>query len=368
VLYLGLRVVGLLLTWQGRARLIARTSKLWRWEFWPLWLFYAPVLAWIAWLAVRYRGLATVSAANPAMPHGGFVGESKAETLDALPPAVVQPYVRVDPGDPAERAATLQAHAGEAGWSLPLVLKPDQGQRGVGVKLVGDWDAARTYLATHAREVLAQPYHPGPHEAGIFYYRVPGETTGRIFSITDKRFPQIVGDGQSTLEELVLRDRRLRMQARIFRRRHARQLAVIPAEGERVRLAVAGNHCQGTMFLDGEHLRTPALEAAIDAVARGYDGFYFGRFDVRYESEAALRRGRGFRILELNGITSESTNVYDPSFTLLRAWITLCRQWTLAYRIGFANRERGHRVSTIRGWLRDVRAYYRLQTADRLAD
>ena len=92
----------------------------------------------------------------------------------------------------------------------------------------------------------------------------------------------------------------------------------MPAAGEAVRLARAGNHCQGTEFRDGRHLHTPALEAAVDAIARRIDGFYFGRFDVRYASPEALARGEGFAIVELNGVTSEATHVYDPDGSLAR--------------------------------------------------
>jgi hypothetical protein len=45
-------------------------------------------------------------------------------------------------------------------------------------------------------------------------------------------------------------------------------------------------------------------------------GFYFGRFDVRFNSEDELRKGEGFRIVEANGVTSESTNLYDPDYSV----------------------------------------------------
>ena len=77
-------------------------------------------------------------------------------------------------------------------------------------------------------EILAQTYNPGPREAGIFYYRLPDETRGRIFSITDKSFPEVQGDGRSTLEELILRHRRLRMQWRVFTKRLGERLQTVP--------------------------------------------------------------------------------------------------------------------------------------------
>ena len=110
--------------------------------------------------------------------------------------------------------------ADDRGWSLPLILKPDVGMRGTGVRLIRAWDQAGEYLAVVDASVIAQPYHPGPFEAGIFYYRMPGSPHGRIFSITAKQFPLIVGDGTSTVESLILSHPRYRLQAARFAARH----------------------------------------------------------------------------------------------------------------------------------------------------
>jgi hypothetical protein len=93
---------------------------------------------------------------------------------------------------------------------------------------------------------------------------------------------------------------------------------------------------------------TAELERAIDAIARRFEGFFIGRFDVRYASIEGFRAGRDLAIVELNGVTSESTNLYDPSWSLWAAYRTLFQQWSLLYRIGAANRQRGHGVSTLR--------------------
>jgi hypothetical protein len=122
------------------------------------------------------------------------------------------------------------------------------------------------------------------------------------------------------------------------------------------------------MFLDGAQFETPALEQAIDALARSFDGFYFGRFDVRFTDPERFMAGEEFRIVELNGVTSESTNVYDPDYGLLRAWRTLGRQWSLAYRIGAANRRQGHRTSSVRALVRAARRHYALLPVDLVSD
>ena len=74
----------------------------------------------------------------------------------------------------------------------------------------------------------------------MFYYRIPGAEHGRIFSITDKHFPVLFGDGGSTVQELIWRHPRYRMQARTFLARHAGLRRRVLGRGERLRLAHAG--------------------------------------------------------------------------------------------------------------------------------
>lgn len=352
----------------GRARMIAGVSRLWRWEFWPPWVFYLPVLPWIAWLALRFRGLSTITAANPAIPHGGIVGESKFDILRRLPEAWVVPFDRIDAEGGDERALAFCRIMAARHMEFPIVVKPDVGERGAGVRLVRDLDAATRHLRDTTYPVLVQAYHPGPREAGVLYYRLPDEPTGRIFSITDKQFPSVTGNGRSTVSSLIWRHHRLRMQARRFLARLNGQAERILADGETLPLAAAGNHCQGTMFVDGAHLITPQLSERFDEIARAFDGFYFGRFDVRYADTESFRAGRGFAIVELNGASSESTNLYDPTRSLFFAYGTLFRQWRILFETGARNRSMGHPVTPARELLRVIRHYYRTRRVDRLAD
>jgi hypothetical protein len=79
-------------------------------------------------------------------------------------------------------------------------------------------------------------------------------------------------------------------------------------------------------------------------VARRFDGFYFGRFDVRAASAEAFSRGE-FTVIELNGVTSEPTHIYDPHVTLIDAYRALFEQWSLAFEIGAANARAGATVT-----------------------
>ena len=344
-----LRVLAPLATASGRRRFARRWDRLRRWEFWPRGLFYLPVAAWVCGLALRHRSLTLFAAANPGIePFGGLVGESKFGILSALERGRVASgtaervakTLRLRPARLAPgrlQTAALEA-VSEAG-GFPVVLKPDVGERGAGVSVIRDARALEERLADAKRPLLVQEYVPGC-ELGVFYYRMPGCERGRLFGITEKRLPVVEGDGHRSIARLIISDRRLRHQAKIFARQLGKAMDRIPAKGERVVLQELGNHCLGAEFRDGGHLETPALAQAVDQLSRGVQGFYFGRYDLRGASFDQIRAGR-FKVVELNGVSSEATNVYDPQNSLLSAYRTLFRQWSLAFRIGAANRALG---------------------------
>jgi len=88
------------------------------------------------------------------------------------------------------------------------------------------------------------------------------------------------------------------------------------------------------VFLDGNHHITAALTAQIDALSQKIEGFNFGRYDVRVPSSSDLQAGYNFKVLEVNGVTSESTDIYDPKNSVVDAYRVLFRQWREAFEIG----------------------------------
>ncbi len=117
--------------------------------------------------------------------------------------------------------------------------------------------------------------------------------------------------------------------------------------GEKLRLVELGTHCRGAVFLDGGWAKTEALEQAIDRISQTYEGFYFGRFDIRVSSVEDFRKGRNFKIVELNGVTSEATHIYDPRNSLAKAYRVLFQQWQIAFEIGAQNRWRAVRPTSL---------------------
>jgi hypothetical protein len=341
----------------------AKYRKYCHWEFWPTWLFYAPVALMGAWLGFRHRSLMLPTIANPSQRNGGLIGESKIEVLTALmesAPEYVADAFLIAHATLTERLQVLKTLVSHHSVAFPFVLKPDVAQRGAGFRIIRSWAEAEQYLAQVLPAVILQRYAPGPHEAGIFYHRLPGQERGEIFAITEKLFPAVVGDGKRTLRELIAADKRASLIAETYLSRHASIADRVVPTGEAIRLVEAGNHCQGCIFQDGMHLYSEALRAAIDRISQSLPEFFIGRYDVRYSSTEELRLGRKFTIIELNGSASEATSIYDSRNSIWSAYQTLYRQWELVYRIGEVNRLRGYRPTRIASVIRDLIAYRRL--------
>ena len=333
-------------THRGRRLFLGWWKRKLEWEYWPLAVFYAPVVLRILWLGIKHRCPTLFTAANPGMPAGGgFIGESKAQILSCLDERWVARF-RLLPQDAALRQDAVRAFQEEYGLDYPLVLKPDLGQRGAGVLIAHRDEDVDAFLDATPGPAIVQEY-VGGKELGIFYVRLPGSERGRIFAITDKHLPEVTGDGRKALERLVLDDHRAVAMARTYFEALGKRCEEIPEAGETVRLVELGTHCRGAIFGDGDRFRTPELEEVLERISRSFEGFYFGRYDARAPSGDAFRTGEGLKILELNGVTSEATNIYDKKFNLWQAYRILFEQWGLAFEIGALNRERGVRPSSI---------------------
>lgn len=326
-------------------------------EFWPGWFFYLPViLQWIA-LGIRHGDFSLPTAANPNIETGGLCGESKTSILDQVgieQRGALASYFRLSTPDIGEAERGMSANA----IFYPTVVKPDIGCNGTGVRLVRDRAEMIAYLAEFPAKtaLMVQRLAAPPGEAGIFYIRVPGEARGRITSLTLKYAPSIVGDGRSSIRSLILADPRMGRVPDLYLPRLGERQHVVLKRGEAFEPVFVGNHCKGSVFQNGHEHITPLLTRRIEAIADAMPEFYFGRFDVRYETLAALRRGEGFTIIEINGVGSEATHVWDARTSLWRAWADELAHFGTAFTIGAANRRRGFHstgiVAMFRAWRR----------------
>ncbi len=117
-------------SWKYRRHFVGRIKRIINWEFWPIQIFYFPVVVYVLLLAVKYRSLTAFAAANPALPAGGFKGESKNDIYDALKRSGrmnenLLAYA-VIPGEASlrERLDAAWKFMDENKLTFPLVVKP----------------------------------------------------------------------------------------------------------------------------------------------------------------------------------------------------------------------------------------------------
>ena len=326
----------------------------------PKWLNLIPIVAQWLWLAMKYRSVTLPSCSNPAITSGGLVGEGKMEYFATMG-AVALGRTATTTAIVRDAACTLPAvreamRAG--GLAFPLIAKPDMGWCGFGVRLLlGESDLSR-YLADfpEGERIVLQEYLADEGEAGIFYMRDPAAPAGRVLGMLLRHYPQVRGDGRSTVAQLMARDPRL---AGVDRDAAGVDASRVPLAGERVRLSVVSSSRVGGLYLDGSWAITPALTAAIDAVARDMRDFHVGRFDVKFAGLDALRSGHSFKIIEVNGAGSEAVHAWDPAHSLVQAYAIIFDKQRRMFELASRMRMLGHRPI---GLVRLARLHFRQQS------
>lgn len=333
--------------------------KLFNWEYWSITAFYWPLYVYFPFLALRSRHLCFFTATNPGIKSGGLGVESKFETIQKLPSAL-RPKTVLVKGKKGVKAALNQMASNEI--YFPVIAKPDIGFRGLLVKKINNEKELEDYLKKYPIDFLIQEYIHYTVEVGVLYYRLPNQKKGHISSVTLKEFLHIVGDGKSTVEDLIYDNPRALLQLDRIRDSYNHLLATIPEKGDVVSLGVVGNHSKGTRFINGNHLIDDELIATFDKIASQIRGFYYGRFDIRCQDFHSLKAGKNFKILEVNGVGSEPTHIYDPDkISYFGALKDILKHWIIVHEIGMANHQLGIPYKPLRELLKEVWAVKRYE-------
>ncbi len=323
-------------------------------EFLPTWFFYAPVVVQSAALSIIHRDWALPLIANPGIKLSGMVGESKHDIFSSAGEHTrdwILPFVTLDASNESEQSLLELAIKNMAFAKLdyPLVAKPDLGCRGVGVKLLTNQSQLVDYIKAFPNNgrFLLQEKSQYSAEAGVFYVRQPGEKRGKIISMTLKYSPRVIGDGHSTLKQLIEKCPRAGQLQHLYLPRHEAHLDRVIPNQEEFQLAFAGSHSRGAIFRDGNQFITAQLEQKLDEVLGEFDGFNYGRLDVKFSDIHSLMAGERFDILEINGASSEAAHIWDSDTPLPHIFSTLLKQYRLLYQIGSKHKKNGHKTPTL---------------------
>lgn len=324
-------------------------------EYWPFWLFFMPLVPYWIYLAIRAKSFTYFTAANPGIEHGGVFGESKMDILNKIDPKYLPRSIFFNVSLPSSVVLEM-VKAREI--DFPLIIKPNIGERGDDVEKIDHEEGLLKYLFSAKGDLIIQEYVDYEIELGVLYYRFPDSEVTGITSIVTKEFLTVTGDGKSTIAELLEDNDRARFQILTLMKKFGVEMNLVLTLGEMRNLQPIGNHCKGTKFLSGMDLVNNQLVQVFDKLALGIDGFYFGRFDLKVKSIADLYKGENIKILELNGVTSEPGHIYDPSYSIWKAYAETAKNMKMMFRVSRANIKKGQKVTPLLEMIRLVRTHF----------
>lgn len=334
-------------------------QKLLNWELWNFYVLYLPISPVWFWYCLRSGSLWFFSSSNPTITFGGFEGEGKKEMYDQLPAHLVPKTIYILHDSPF---AAVKEKVEKAGFRYPFIVKPDVGMKGILFRKIEDEEQLRKYHERIPVEYIVQDMVDLPVEVSVFYYRHPAAQKGTVSGFIQKELLHVVGDGQSTLQELVERHPRARFRLEEMRHRHGHRFdRIIPAD-EIFYLSYAGNHNRGAHFTNLHAEINETMHMLFDELSH-QTRFYYGRYDIKTTSIEELKQGKNFQILEFNGCGAEPNHIYDCGMPLPKAYGVILEHWKALYRISRYNHLNGHPYWTFkRGlqFLKDSGKHFKL--------
>ncbi|MBS4040932.1 MAG: ATP-grasp domain-containing protein [Flavobacteriales bacterium] len=283
-------------------------------EFWPAWTIHLPMVLLGIYQGFRLGNLNFFPAVNPGMTNGGLFNYSKYDSLSNFSKENIPAGILSNPPHHLDQLLT-QAHEKRIGF--PFILKPDIGERGRGVSLISNQQAAENYLKTFRNEaVILQEFVSKKEEYGIFILKNPKTGEIKIPSITQKIPLQVLGNGLDSVEKLVQKHPRAK---RYIQEIPKDLMSFVPEPNRIFQLSIKGNHCKGAVFVDRSELITPEVISSFAKICQPFQHFFYGRLDIKVNSSAELVDPHLVSILEVNGANAEPIHIYSPGISYFRS-------------------------------------------------
>ena len=312
--------------------------RLRHWETWHYLAKYIPIMPVWGWYCLRARSLWFFSPSNPTITFGGFEGESKKEMYEQLPPGSYPKSIFISPSLSFDE---VQQQVAIKNFQYPFAVKPDIGMMGYMFRRIHNEEEFRQYHSKIPVDYFIQELVAYPLEVSVFYYRFPNQQKGTITGFLKKEFLEVVGDGKSTLRELIQNYPRVRFRLEEMKSKHADRLNDIIPEGEIYVLSHALNLSRGGRLVSLEGEKDEELLKVFDGLSHYTKHFYYGRYDIKCASISDLKKGKNFSILEYNGCGAEPHHIYGNGNTLVQAYKIVLHHWHMLYQISRYNYENG---------------------------
>lgn len=308
------------------------------WEKWHYHLKYIPLYpAWL-WYCLRSGSMWFFTSSNPSLTFGGFEGESKKEMYEQLPPSTYPKSIYISPSLSFIQVEELCT---KHHLIYPVAVKPDVGMMGFMFRKIDNADELKLYHLKMSSDYIIQDLVAHSMEVSVFYYRFPNKKTGTITGFLKKQMLDVIGDGKSTLGELMVQlTCRPGFKIEEWKTKHAANLDEVIPEGKMYRLSWAANLSRGGRLISLEHEKDYRLLKVFDDLSNYTKYFYYGRYDIKCNSIEGLKNGE-FSILEYNGSGAEPHHIYGAGNNLIQAYKIILHHWKVLYKISTYNHKHG---------------------------
>ncbi len=312
--------------------------KITHWETWHHHAKYIPLSPVWIWYCLRSGTPWFFTASNPTLTFGGFEGEGKKEMYEQLPPGSYPTTIYVEPGT---LFAGVEERVLTAGFNYPFIAKPNVGMMGFMVRKINSAEQFKLYHNAMPREYIVQTLVEYPLEIAAFYYRMPNQQKGTLSGLLKKQPAFVVGDGITTLGELIKQNEDVRFKEEEILSRHAAQLDKVISTGEIFELSVTSNRSQAGIVEGIDSEINDNLRKLLDDWSHYSGKFYYGRYDIKCASIESLKEGKDFSILEFNGAGAGIQHIMGNNYSLVTAWRIILHHWRMLYNIARFNAKHG---------------------------
>ena len=333
-----------------------RITKLFYWEFWPVWLSGSPLVLFLIYFGIKARKLFFLTNVNPAFENSALVYASKFKILQQLNSTAVPKSVFFKHHRTSEQQLELLLESNQL--EFPIIVKPDKGERGLLVEKINNLTQLHKYLSSNKIDFIIQEFVNLPNEIGIFFNKMPGSDLINISSVCLKEFLKLKGDGKSTIRELLENDFHGKHQLERFEESLKVNLDEVLKIDQIKLLEPIGNHSRGTKFMDGSHLIDDKIIKLVQFILQDKEGINYGRFDIKYNSIASLKELKEFKVIELNGVASEPTHVYDRNINIFKKYKIWFEHWNTMYKISQLQSLKGYSPLSIGSVLKILKNYF----------
>lgn len=314
----------------------------------PFWFLHLPIVPYILYLGYKAGSFTFFTAINPKIHAGGFLNSEKYNLLTELPTEKVPKSILIK-NFSTTSFEDIKSVIIQNNISPPWVLKPNKGERGLGVKVIKDLSQLERVHYNYHFDAIIQEFIENKSEFGILIHWDYNSSKPKITSLTYKSLPFVIGDGETNLKKLI----KEKFGSKYLDTLNY-QASHILQQDKKIFLNHIAHRSTGTEFICYNSFIDERLTSKVWSVLENIKDFQYGRIDVMASSLNELLEFENVKILEVNGVNSVPIHAFDMKYNLFEMYTIMAEHWKILYHIYFYNEKLGISPLSLKSFFKEV--------------